>query len=165
MAAAAALLQGRCAVPRASRPEGTGVPPGRRPGAAGELTDLGSCRAALASIKSWQLSRSARSRTATLTRCSTRCATRSRCGGRNRVLIRAGQEDPDRGNHPAQGLGLAQRMCSSGSLGHLKSSAPSTLRPGIAAGTSAVALAIPAALAVLVTRNHPPAPPPPPPTT
>src|SRR5260221_7120271 len=54
MAAAAALLQGRCAVPRASRPEGTGVPPGRRPGAAGQLTDLGSCRAALASIKSWQ---------------------------------------------------------------------------------------------------------------
>src|SRR5216683_1676388 len=54
MAAAAALLQGRCAVPRASRPEGTGVPPGLRPGAAGQLTDLGSRRVALASIKSWQ---------------------------------------------------------------------------------------------------------------
>src|SRR5260221_11095996 len=56
MAAAAALLQGRCAVPRASRPEGTGVPPGPCPGAAGQLTDLGSRRVALARIKSWQLS-------------------------------------------------------------------------------------------------------------
>src|SRR5258707_15894022 len=56
MAASAALLQGRCAVPRASRPEGTGVPPGPCPGAAGQLTDLGSRRVALARIKSWQLS-------------------------------------------------------------------------------------------------------------
>jgi Protein of unknown function (DUF3048) N-terminal domain/Protein of unknown function (DUF3048) C-terminal domain len=77
------------------------------------------------------------------------------------VLIRAGQEDRDRGNNPSQGLALA----SGGSLGHLKSSARSTRRTVIAAGSSAIALAILAAVAVVLTGNHSPAARQPAPTT